>query len=120
MPKQPKPHEPEHESHSSRKQKNSRKPEKIITFWTVCNRCKIYSELVRASHLNKTLPCPICGQHFIATKIIQEIINGSPSVQSTSEKAQAIHFRYFCSSQKHMFLSNEYSLSLTRFNPSRV
>ncbi|CAB78959.1 putative protein [Arabidopsis thaliana] len=47
---------------------------KVGTFWTVCNRCKTYCEFMRASCLNKTVPCPNCGKL-------------SPCNQSTWKKA---------------------------------
>ncbi|CAL9226080.1 unnamed protein product [Arabidopsis halleri] len=64
---------------------------KVGTFWTVCNvkECKTYCEFMRASCLNRTVPCPNCGKYFIATVIPSELINGrlvirlSPSNQST-------------------------------------
>ncbi|ESQ30981.1 hypothetical protein EUTSA_v10012364mg [Eutrema salsugineum] len=57
-------------------------------FWTVCNRCKTYCRFVRATYLNKTLPCPTCGQDFVATEIIPEIINGSPVIRLISSNFQ--------------------------------
>ncbi|KAL9818120.1 putative DnaJ domain, Chaperone J-domain superfamily [Arabidopsis thaliana] len=66
---------------------------KVGTFWTVCNRCKTYCEFMRASCLNRTVPCPNCGKYFIATVIPSELVNGrlvirlSPCNQSTWKKA---------------------------------
>ncbi|CAL9244633.1 unnamed protein product, partial [Arabidopsis halleri] len=47
------------------------------TFSTVCNRCKTrYRQFSRKNHLNKTFPCPNCGQDSVTTNMSTEVING--------------------------------------------
>ncbi|KAG7535227.1 DnaJ domain [Arabidopsis thaliana x Arabidopsis arenosa] len=48
-----------------------------VTFSTVCNRCTTrYCQFSRKNNLNKTFPCPNCGQDSVTTNMSTEVING--------------------------------------------
>ncbi|EOA15397.1 hypothetical protein CARUB_v10006661mg [Capsella rubella] len=61
----------------------------IITFRTMCNRCKTQCEFLRSSNLNQTRTCPNCRQEFVAAEIVPAMVNGIPvfscASQSTSK-----------------------------------
>ncbi|KAL1205232.1 hypothetical protein V5N11_011515 [Cardamine amara subsp. amara] len=62
MRNQPKPHESKPKPKPEPEPDSSWKYEKIVTFFTMCKRCKAYCEYVKKFSLDKTLPCPNCGQ----------------------------------------------------------
>ncbi|KAG7538943.1 Chaperone J-domain superfamily [Arabidopsis suecica] len=48
-----------------------------VTFSTVCNRCTTrYCQFSRKNNLDKTFPCPNCGQDSVTTNMSTEVING--------------------------------------------
>ncbi|CAA7024505.1 unnamed protein product [Microthlaspi erraticum] len=86
--------EPNLESDSiSRKERVS-----TFTFWTVCNRCKTYCELVRANFLDKILPCSNCGHEFVAKEIIPEVVSGRPVIRLSDSFQSASRGRTYASS----------------------
>ncbi|XP_024004740.1 dnaJ homolog subfamily B member 14 [Eutrema salsugineum] len=79
--KPPKRYEPEASSNKPKHEPepgSSSKNEKAGMFMTKCNRCNTYCQFVRDSCLNITLPCPNCGQDFVAAEILPKIIDGRP------------------------------------------
>ncbi|PSS07663.1 DnaJ subfamily B member like [Actinidia chinensis var. chinensis] len=53
-------------------------PSKPNAFWTVCNRCKMQYEYLRA-YLNQNLRCPNCREPFYAAEIPAPPTNGQHS-----------------------------------------